>query len=75
MQKAWSVWLFVVLFTVIGSAAKPDVQDSRSASGEPFVGTWAGKWEGDGGSGAFELTLEKGKESPVGGRVSVTDPT
>src|SRR6476469_1408854 len=45
-------------------------------SGEQFVGVWSGTWEGAGGSGGFELTLEKGKDDAVAGKVSVTgDPT
>jgi hypothetical protein len=35
-----------------------------------------GSWEGAGGSGGFELTLEKGKDGSLAGRVSVTgEPT
>lgn len=40
-----------------------------------FVGTWTGSWDGA-GTGGFELTLEKGKEGALTGRVSVTgEPT
>ena len=46
-----------------------------SSPGEPFLGTWTGTWEGA-GSGGFELTLEKGKDGAIAGRVSVTgEPT
>jgi hypothetical protein len=45
------------------------------AQGE-HVGLWVGTWEGAGGNGGFELTLEKGKESGLAGSVSVTgEPT
>jgi hypothetical protein len=48
----------------------------QSSAGEQFLGTWAGTWELPGaGSGGFELTLEKGKEGAVTGKVAVTgDP-
>ena len=40
-----------------------------------YVGTWSGSWDGA-GSGGFELTLEKGKDGALTGRVSVTgEPT
>lgn len=40
-----------------------------------FVGTWTGSWDGA-GTGGFELTLEKGKEGALTGRVSITgEPT
>jgi hypothetical protein len=43
---------------------------------ESLVGTWAGSWEGAGSGGGFELTLEKAKDGPVTGKVSVTgEPT
>lgn len=36
------------------------------------TGTWIGTWEGAGGSGGFELTLEKPNDGALTGRVSVT---
>ena len=40
-----------------------------------YIGTWTGSWDGA-GTGGFELTLEKGKDSALTGRVSVTgEPT
>ena len=51
----------------------------RGAEGAPadLSGVWTGTWEdGGSGSGGFELTLEKGKDGTLGGRVSVTgEPT
>jgi hypothetical protein len=35
-----------------------------------FVGTWAGSWEG-GGTGRFDLTIEKGSDGQPTGGVSV----
>jgi hypothetical protein len=45
----------VILAVLLLAAA---VQDS--ASGERFVGTWLGTWDGA-GTGGFELTIEKDK--------------
>ena len=40
-----------------------------------YVGIWTGSWDGA-GTGGFELTLEKGNDSALTGRVSVTgEPT
>jgi hypothetical protein len=36
------------------------------------TGVWNGTWEGGGQTGGFELTLEKAKDAPLTGRVSVT---
>lgn len=47
-----------------------------ASTGEEFVGVWSGGWEGSASSGGFELTLEKEKDGPVTGKVSVTgEPT
>jgi len=68
------VWLFLLFFSVVCSTAQRG--PGGSASGEEFVGVWSGTWEGGGGSGGFELTLEKTKETGVAGKVSVTgEPT
>ena len=68
-----TVWLFLFLFSGICFAAQRGTE--KSSSGEEFVGVWSGTWEGAGGSGGFELTLEKGTDG-VAGKVSVTgEPT
>ena len=73
MTNRLSVWLFLFLLTGLCFAAHVDAQGS--ASGEELAGVWSGSWTGAGGSGGFELTLEKGKDG-VTGRVSVTgEPT
>jgi hypothetical protein len=59
---------------VLGSV--PLAGQGARESGEQFAGTWSGKWEGAGSAGGFELTLEKGKDGAITGRVSVTgEPT
>ncbi len=70
MRKRSFVWIWLFLFGAVCSAAQ------GGATGEQFVGTWTGTWDGDGSpGGGFELTLEKANEGVAGG-VSVTgDPT
>lgn len=65
---------FAVALTLL-CAPYADTAARHDQSGDPYLGTWTGTWEGA-GSGGFELTLEKGKEGVVTGRVSVTgEPT
>lgn len=74
MRRAFGIWLCLALFAAIGIAAQKSGEGTPP--GEPFVGTWTGGWEGAGGTGGFELILEKAKDGSVGGRVSVTgEPT
>jgi hypothetical protein len=68
------VWLWLFIFGAMCSAAQRGPEGA--SPGEQFLGTWNGTWEGAGGSGGFELTLEKDKDGAVTGRVSVTgEPT
>ena len=60
-----SLWL-VLLGATCAAAQRTD---------EDLLGTWSGTWEGA-GSGGFDLTLEKSKDGPMTGKVSVTgEPT
>ena len=62
-------------FSRAGSRFAAQRGTEESSSGDEFVGVWSGTWEGAGGSGGFELTLEKGTDG-VAGKVSVTgEPT
>jgi hypothetical protein len=73
VRKNMCVWLWLVLLAV-ACAAVPRAQD-KGAPGEQFVGTWTGTWDGA-GTGGFTLTLQKGKDGAVAGRVAVTgEPT
>jgi hypothetical protein len=68
------VWVWVVILGAVCSAAQRGAEGA--SSGEQFVGTWTGTWDAGGSGGGFELTVEKGKDGVVGGRVSVTgEPT
>ena len=58
----------LVMLAVAAGAARTVAQ---SASGEQYAGTWLGTWDGS-GEGRFDLTLEKGKEGGITGKVAVT---
>jgi hypothetical protein len=66
------------LGVVLALALSAAVVQARQTGGivpADLVGVWSGTWEGGGGTGMFELTLEKGKDGPDAGRVSVTGDT
>ncbi len=74
MRKHWCVFVCLLFLGVVCIEAQRGAEGS--ATGEEFIGVWSGTWEGSGSSGGFELTLEKNKDGPVTGRVSVTgEPT
>ena len=73
MRKRSCIWLWVFVFGAMCAAAQRGGEGP--SSGEQFLGTWRGTWAGA-GTGGFELTLEKGQDNAVTGRVSVTgEPT
>jgi hypothetical protein len=65
----------LLLLGVVSSDAQQRGADGASPG--DVAGVWTGTWEdGGAGAGGFELTLEKGKDGTLGGRVSVTgEPT
>jgi hypothetical protein len=72
MRAHCGLWLSVVLFGAIAGASPRGSQ----ATDEQYLGTWTGTWEGAGGSGDLEITLEKGAGGALSGGVSVTgEPT
>jgi hypothetical protein len=56
--------LTAATLALIGAVALAQVDISA------FVGTWAGSWEG-GGTGRFDLTIEKGSDGQPSGGVAV----
>ena len=73
-MRLWCLAVCALLVSVVSIAAQRGTE--ASSTGEGFVGVWSGGWEGSGSSGGFELTLEKEKDRPVTGKVSVTgEPT
>ena len=69
-------WWWCCCFLLSLSIGHPAAQRGDGVStAEQFLGVWSGTWDGA-GSGGFELTIEKGADSAVKGRVSVTgEPT
>jgi hypothetical protein len=63
---------FVVLVLLVAGAAAAAAQSGQPPAGDRYVGVWSGSWEGAGGSGGFELTLERDKDKGLIGKVSVT---
>jgi hypothetical protein len=73
MRKSWVVYILLLVLGAVGSAQRGT---EGASNGEQFVGTWTGSWSSANSSGGLELTLEKGKDGIVEGRISVTgDPT
>jgi hypothetical protein len=67
LRNSLTVWLCVLMLGGLLSAARQTADQAPDRTG-----TWTGTWEGAGGTGGFELTLEKPKDGALGGRVSVT---
>jgi hypothetical protein len=68
----------VLVFGVIALVATVGAQSGSNdaAAAKKYFGTWSGTWEGGGGNGGFDITLEAGKDGKPGGHVSVTgEPT
>ena len=69
MRNGW-MFLAVLLVTwVIGAAARGDAR--QTAGAEQYAGMWSGTYDG-GGTGQFEMTLDKGKDGGMTGKVNVT---
>jgi len=72
MQRAVTLVLSLFLLCVAAVGAQ---QRGESESSGDVLGTWSGTWDGA-GTGGFELTLEKGEDGKLKGRVSLTgEPT
>jgi len=64
--------LTVILVICVAAQSAPDAK----SNGEQYVGTWPGRWDSSESGGGFELTIEKGQDNALAGRVSVTgEPT
>ena len=72
VRNRCAVWLWLIIFGAICSAAQRGTRGRHLNSfWEPGISIRDGA-----GTGGFELTLEKGKDNTVNGRVSVTgEPT
>ena len=64
MRRAFVLTVAIAVLSIGALAA-------GQSSGEKYLGTWAGTWDGA-GSGDFELTIDQAKDGPLSGRVAVT---
>ena len=53
------------------AAAAIQIHAAASVDGQQYAGTWNGNWEGAGGSGRFDLTIQVGSDGNLAGGVSV----
>jgi hypothetical protein len=68
--------LVLMLMTSGGLSSASHAALQAPSGGGQYVGTWSGRWEGAGSGGGYELTIEKGQDNALIGRVSVTgEPT
>lgn len=63
-----TVSAMVVVFGCLTALA----QQTGAANDEQLVGTWHGRWEMGDTNGGFDLTIERGADKALTGRVSVT---
>ena len=64
--------LIALVFVVCGMLVMSAQQSDSARAGEQYAGLWTGTWDGSGSGGGFDLTLEKSKDGPMTGSVSVT---
>lgn len=74
MVKQVLIGVLTVVVFAAGAAAQRG--GDTPSSGDQFIGTWSGRWDGSGSGGGFDLTIEKGTDNALAGKVSVTgEPT
>jgi len=61
-----------IVFVICGVLVCAAQQSDNARAGEQYTGAWTGTWDGAGSGGGFDLTLEKPKDGPMTGSVSVT---
>lgn len=64
--------LIALMFAVCAGLVISAQQSDAGKAAEQYVGQWTGTWDGAGSGGGFDLTLDKPKEGPLTGSVSVT---
>ena len=73
MKSLCSIVAVLVTFVTVVLGAAPQQREGGAApSADRFLGVWSGSWDGAGGSGGFELTLQHEKDKPLSGKVTVT---
>jgi hypothetical protein len=68
VRRSW--WGVFAAAVVLIAGVVTLMPAAMSADDNPYVGTWAGTWEG-GGSGRFDLTIERDAAGALSGGVSV----
>jgi hypothetical protein len=72
-MRTMFVGVMIAALVSVGSAAG---RAQQARDDDAHVGTWTGRWDGNGAGGGFDLTIEKGEAKALTGRVSVTgEPT
>jgi len=69
MRNRWLLLGALLVMLVIGAAARGEAR--QTAGAEQYAGMWSGTYDG-GGTGQFEMTLDKGKDGGMTGKVNVT---
>jgi hypothetical protein len=69
LRNGWLWSVFAIIVCLLGASSHNEARQSSNAG--QYAGTWAGTWDGA-GAGAFELTLDKGTDGGLTGRVAVT---
>jgi len=62
--------LSVLLVAVSGFAFTTHIEARQASNAEQYAGMWTGTYDGS-GTGQFELTLDKGKDGAMTGKVAV----
>ena len=71
MRTGWRSCLLVLVLCAVCSASRSD--GGQTPDADAYAGNWSGTWDSDSvGSGTFDLTLEKGKDGALTGKVAVT---
>ena len=71
MRTGWRCFLLVLVVCGVCAALRSDAGQTPNA--DAYAGTWSGTWDSDSvGSGTFDLTLEKGNDGALTGKVAVT---
>src|SRR5262249_7781280 len=63
-------FLILPLLPIVVCAAAQ--REGAPPADDKYLGLWSGSWEGGGGSGGFDLTLERDKDKNLIGSVAVT---
>jgi hypothetical protein len=72
--RRFALLILPLLSVVVCAAAQRE--GGPPPADDKYLGLWSGSWEGGGGSGGFDLTLERDKDKNLIGQVSVTgEPT